>query len=295
LDKLCHLPLAITQAAAYIGANGIDLATYLSLLEDQEDVVVDLVSEDFEDEGRYRDLKNPLISFEQVRRRDTLAADYLSFMACVDAKDIAQSLLPPGPSRKKEIDAMGTLQGYSFITKGSAGSLNSAVNIHRLVNMAIGNWLPTEGLLAHWTARVIARLIEVIGHVGHDNRVAWRSYMPHTSYALGSRFASEDDENRLELNLALMISDQGRLEEAEKLEVQVMERREAKFGADHPNTLSSLDTLEQWRRLERTVSSSCKDGLPTFSQVAKLDMNVDRENANKDKDEESCHSFCGVA
>lgn len=253
LDKLCNLPLAITQAAAYINANGIDLATYLSLLEDQEDVVIELLSEDFEDEGRYRDLKNPvattwLISFEQVRKRDPLAADYLSFMACVDAKEIPQSLLPPGPSRKKEIDAMGTLQGYSFITKGSAGSSNpvdSAVNIHRLVHMATRNWLRTENLLADWTGRAIVRLVEVIGDVSHDNRVAWRSYMAHASYVLGSRFASEDDENRLDLleQYGICLRSDGRYREAEMPLKQVMESRKAKHGADHPDTLTSMASL----------------------------------------------------
>jgi len=85
----------------YINVNGIGFRDYLSLLEEQEEDVIDFLGEDFEDEGRYCDLKNPvattwLISFEQIRQRDPLAADYLSFMACVDAKDIPQLLLPPG-------------------------------------------------------------------------------------------------------------------------------------------------------------------------------------------------------
>ncbi|OAA61263.1 Heterokaryon incompatibility [Niveomyces insectorum RCEF 264] len=67
--------------------------------------VIDLLSTEFEDEGRYVDIQNPvattwLISFEQIRQRDPLAADYLSFAACVDAKDIPLSLLPPGLSPK---------------------------------------------------------------------------------------------------------------------------------------------------------------------------------------------------
>lgn len=87
--------------------------------------VIDLLSQDFEDEGRYPDVENPVattwvISFEQVRKRDPLAAEYLSFVACVDAKDIPQSLLPPGASRKMEIDA---LRGYSLnIARRSADS-----------------------------------------------------------------------------------------------------------------------------------------------------------------------------
>jgi len=82
--------------------------------------VIDLLSEHFEDDGRYHNVKNPvattwLISFEQIRCRDPLAAEFLSFIACIDSKDVPLSLLPPGPSRKKEIDAVGTLDAYSFI------------------------------------------------------------------------------------------------------------------------------------------------------------------------------------
>jgi tetratricopeptide (TPR) repeat protein len=247
LTRLTYLPLAIVQAAVYINANGIGLGDYLSLLEEQEEDVIDLLSEDFEDEGRYRDVKNPvattwLISFEQIRQRDPLAADYLSFMACIDAKDIPQSLLLPGPSRKKEIDAMGTLQGYSFITKRSA---YSAVNTHRLVHLATRNWLRKEGLLPSWTSRVIARLAEVLGDVGHDNRVAWRLYMPHAYYALGSSLTGEDDEDSLNLlwKYGLCLYYDGRYSEAEALLERVIEMRKTKLGADHPYTLISMDNL----------------------------------------------------
>jgi hypothetical protein len=55
LQQLTFLPLAIVQAAAYINENGITFSAYLSLLKDQEQDVIDLLSEDFEDDGRYRD------------------------------------------------------------------------------------------------------------------------------------------------------------------------------------------------------------------------------------------------
>jgi hypothetical protein len=60
LQQLTFLPLAIVQAVAYINENGITLSDYLSLLEEQELDVVDLLSEDFEDDGRYQDVKNPV-------------------------------------------------------------------------------------------------------------------------------------------------------------------------------------------------------------------------------------------
>ncbi|KAK1773027.1 hypothetical protein QBC45DRAFT_121385 [Copromyces sp. CBS 386.78] len=44
-------------------------------------------------------------------------------------------------------------------------------------------------------------------------------------------------------NLASTLWNQGRWEEAEKLEVQVMETRKTKLGADHPLTLMSMANL----------------------------------------------------
>lgn len=60
LSQLTYLPLAIAQAAAYINKNGIAVADYLSLLVDPEEEVIDLLSKEFEDDGRYRDVKNPV-------------------------------------------------------------------------------------------------------------------------------------------------------------------------------------------------------------------------------------------
>jgi hypothetical protein len=150
LKELTYLLLAIIQAAAYINENRIAFVDYLSLLADQEEKVIDLLSKEFEDDRRYHNIKNPVattwqISFKQIRHRDTLAADYLSFMCCIDSRGIPQSLLPPGPSRKKEIEAIGTLDAYSFISKRPA---DLALDLHRLVHLSTRNWLRKENLLA---------------------------------------------------------------------------------------------------------------------------------------------------
>jgi hypothetical protein len=44
-------------------------------------------------------------------------------------------------------------------------------------------------------------------------------------------------------NLASAMWDQGRLREAEVLEVQVMERRRRVLGAEHPDTVASIANL----------------------------------------------------
>jgi hypothetical protein len=60
LKKLTYLLLAIIQVVAYINENRIEFADYLSLLEGQEVEVIDLLSEEFEDDWRYYNVKNPV-------------------------------------------------------------------------------------------------------------------------------------------------------------------------------------------------------------------------------------------
>ncbi|KAH8595497.1 hypothetical protein B0O99DRAFT_544164 [Bisporella sp. PMI_857] len=247
LKELTYLPLAIVQAAAYINENRIAFVDYLSLLADQEEAVIDLLSEEFEDDGRYSNIKNPvattwLISFEQIRHRDPLAADYLSFMACIDIKDIPQSLLPPGASRKKEIDAIGTLDAYSFIIKRSA---ELAFDLHRLVYLATRNWLRNKERIAQWTERAIARLEEVIPDYKHQNRSLWRTYLPHARCVLMSDVVEKDTVKRIDLawRFGMCLYSDGRFNEAKAPLMEVMERHRRVLGAEHPSTLTSMSHL----------------------------------------------------
>jgi hypothetical protein len=61
-DRLVHsfLALAIAQAAAFINKNNSTLADYMSAFKDSEEDVIELLSEEFQDHGRYRDTKNPI-------------------------------------------------------------------------------------------------------------------------------------------------------------------------------------------------------------------------------------------
>jgi tetratricopeptide (TPR) repeat protein len=258
LKQLTYLPLAIVQAASYINKNGISLSEYLLLLADQEEEVVDLLSEHFEDDSRYRDndrhvkVKNPvattwLISFEQIRLRDPLAADYLSFMACVDSKNVPQSVLPPGPSRKGEVDALGTLHAYSFIQKRaeSLAPEDLTLDTHRLVHLATRNWLRKEKLLAHWTEKVVERLADVIPDHTNQNRSIWRRYLIHAHYALDSRLIDQDGKERIDLawKVGNCLNSDGRWKEAETLLVQVMKFQKTALDEEHPDTLTSMNNL----------------------------------------------------
>jgi tetratricopeptide (TPR) repeat protein len=247
LRELTYLPLAIVQAAAYINENSIAPSDYLSLLHEQEADVIDLLSEDFEDDGRYRSVKNPvattwLISFEQIRRRDPLAADYLSFMGCIDRKDIPESLLPAGASRKKEIEAVGTLRAYSFIIKRSE---KMVFDLHRLVHLATRSWLQKEGALYQWSQVAIERLDELFPDDEHQNRAQWRVLLPHAAYTLRLDIVAQDNSRRLDLawKYANSLYSDGRYQEAEVPFKEVFQTRKNVLGEEHPDTLTSMNNL----------------------------------------------------
>jgi hypothetical protein len=192
-------------------------------------------------------MKNPvtttwLISFRQIQQRDPLAADYMFFMACIDHKDIPQFLLPPGSSRKKEVDAIGTLSAYSFVARRSEAL---SIDLHQLVHLAIRNWLQNEDRLVEWSHRALARLGEVFPDHGHRNRAVWRMYLPHARYVLESGLVAKDNTSRIDLEwkLALCYYSDGRVDESETFFREVLKFRTTMLASEHPVTLKRMAKL----------------------------------------------------
>jgi hypothetical protein len=131
-----------------------------------------------------------LISFHQIQKLNSLAADYLSFMSCIDPRDIPQSLLPPDSSQIKQQNALGLLKAYSFIT----GQVDDqTVSLHRLVHLATRNWLRNGGALEQWTINTRKRLRDVFPSDAHGNRILWRQYLPHALFILQAKSSSMID------------------------------------------------------------------------------------------------------
>jgi hypothetical protein len=131
------------QAAAYINVNKTTLQEYLLLLVEKKAEL----AEDVHSESGVVIAATWLISFEQIRRHDALAADYLLFMACVDRNDIPLALLPTSRLNEQGLHAVATLDAYSLVTKRTA---ESALDLHQLVHISTRNWLQQQGLLSQW-------------------------------------------------------------------------------------------------------------------------------------------------
>lgn len=163
LEQLAFLPLAISQAAACINQNDISLARYMSLLGEQEASTMELLGGEFEDDGRYAGIQNTvattwLISFLQIQQVDEVAGDYLSFMACINPRDIPESILPPTTSTKRKVEALGLLKAYSFV---NAQVNDSILSLHRLVHLATRNWLRNRDALGNWIDKAADRLDKI--------------------------------------------------------------------------------------------------------------------------------------
>ncbi|KAI9657065.1 MAG: hypothetical protein M1821_003231 [Bathelium mastoideum] len=254
LSACTHLPLAIVQAAAYINMNGIAFSQYISLLAEQEQNVIDLLSEEFE-EGRKPVAATWLISFERIQNRNVLAAEYLSFMACVQPKAVPLSLLPPAPSQKEFTDAIGLLDAYSFVTRTDA---DRSLDLHRLVHLATRNWLQRGGNRSSWTARAIKRLNVVIPWCFYDDIMGWRLHSPHAQYVFRSDSETNETEAgvRLRLRVAHGLLSERRLNEAERLFVETWDISSRVCGVNHENTFFSMDGLARTYNPQRRVEEA---------------------------------------
>ncbi|KAJ6002315.1 Tetratricopeptide-like helical [Penicillium canescens] len=296
LEQLGFLPLAINQAAAYINENKLVLSDYLSLLKERETDAAELLSEEFEDDGRYAEIQNPvlttwIISFQQIQDLDKLAADYLSFIACINPRDIPQSILPPPTSAKRMIDALGLLSAYSFISEHAC---NSSFSIHRLVHLATRNWMRRTEVFDHWIRRATQQLDDIFPNDDYNKQGLSRDYLPHALYLINSEEFHNIHYEYVGFSSRVggsLLGD-GRYNEAKILLVKCLEVRQNNLGPEHPDTLASVhhlgslldrqgkyeDAEAMHRRAldgrEKALGLECRD---TLTSVSHLGLVLERQ------------------
>ncbi|KAI2626756.1 hypothetical protein GGR54DRAFT_629122 [Hypoxylon sp. NC1633] len=243
LDLLANLPLAIRQASAYMFENGTSTTQYLSYCRSSNDHMVELLSEDFQDRGRYETSKNPvamtwLISFEHIRQSRPLAAQYLKFICLLAEKDIPVSLLPPGRNQRETDEAIGTLKGYAFITERNQAD---SFDIHRLVQLVMRNWLRKNGEWKEWAMSVTEQLADKYPSPKHENRSIWMRLMAHGQVVseLQEQGGVEEAMVSLRCKVAKTYGLLGKYNDAERLYRHILQI----LGKEHPDTLDSMNNL----------------------------------------------------
>ncbi|KAL8801772.1 MAG: hypothetical protein Q9182_004244 [Xanthomendoza sp. 2 TL-2023] len=97
-EALGGIPLALVQATSFMEENHLIPERYLKLYETNGSNKIDLLNQDFEDDTRDPELKNPIattwiVTFEHLKNHRPLAADILCLLSMFDAQAVPESLI----------------------------------------------------------------------------------------------------------------------------------------------------------------------------------------------------------
>lgn len=184
LRELAYLPLAIKQAVAYLNITTLSIHKYLELLQSTEQDLVGLMSEEFHDDFRYPNSQNAvattwLVSFDQISKYDD-AAHLLAFISRIEPKAIPQSILPEFKSKRRLLDAIGTLCSFAFLTRrGDGNSDDDIFDMHRLVHLGARIWIQRRSLATQVTYEAIIHLEDIFPGSDFAYQKLWQAYLPH--------------------------------------------------------------------------------------------------------------------
>ncbi len=163
-------------------------------------------------------------------------------MSFLSEKDIPISLFPPADDELEADEAIGALKAYAFITQRED---QDSFDIHRLVQLAMRNWLDERGEQQERALEVIERMAEVFPQPAHGNKKEWMRSLPHMQAAL--KFLETKPGDKMILSLRARLSDSfvilGKYREAEQVLRRILELTEKAQGRSHRDTASCLNRL----------------------------------------------------
>lgn len=270
LEELTHLPLAITQAAAYLNQHQMSITKYLALLRGTEQSMVNLMSWEFYDDTRYRGSQNAvattwLVSFDLIRRSDPIAADLLSFVSCIEPKAIPQSILPCSSSKEELEHAIGTLCGYTFFVRRGN---DDVFDMHRLVHIATRVWNQKHNLVKQSKDNTIQHLASIFPSNPQKTHTVWKEYLPHAQYALqGSNEYQEEERFRLYYSVGCCLDADRRFNEAVAALEKTYHWRKQRLPEEDSSLLASEHTLARAYLEDRQI----KEAINIFEHVVAVE------------------------
>jgi hypothetical protein len=139
-ENLNCLPLAISQATAFMNKNRLSIADYLKRRSASSDeMVAELVTRPQPLEAQIGVPKSiydtSRLSYEDIRSHNHLAVDVLAFMSLLEQNSVTLDLLKAAfvtGANLDLVDALGELRDYELIPSGSVAD---TFTIHRLVQV----------------------------------------------------------------------------------------------------------------------------------------------------------------
>ena len=254
LQTLDYMPLAITQAAAYISqrAPRTTVSRYLQDLLRGDKERASLLKKDVGDSRRDGRASNSIIatwqiSFEHIRQNKPSAARLLSLMSLFDRQGIPELLLnhchQEDDVEDDFEDDIHILSSYSLIGTNVDGNV---FEMHRLVQFSTKAWLEINGELEKWKEQYIKVIDEAFPVGRYENWKTCLDLFPHAENVLAYRPTNEAHLERwssILFNAAWYANDRGNYSAAEEMNRRALEGYEKALGLEHPSTLSSIANL----------------------------------------------------
>ena len=191
IETLERLPLAITQAAAYISVRGkiMTIAKYTAYVRQNEGILL----ADMGDLRRDPSVPNSVLiswqmSFDQIRRTHPRAAELLSLASVLDRQSIPGFLFHKNENRLDFEDALAPLIDFALITFEGG---NECFGMHRLVQLATRNWMQIHDEITKWQEEAIILLSESFTNGEYENWEICTVLLPHAEVVLGYQYSKQ--------------------------------------------------------------------------------------------------------
>jgi hypothetical protein len=209
LRALDRIPLAVTQAAAYINRRTrITVADYLDEFWGNNKKRESLLNLDAGELRRDKSASNSVVitwqmSFERIRKERQSATDLLSLMSFFNPQGIPESVLrrhsreaARGARLKDDEDAdsafdedLDTLRAYSLV---SITADSDACKMHALVQFCTRVWLSSFRDAGQWEQRFVALMAQELPSGEYKNQAKCKQLLPHIKPLFGTQPASEE-------------------------------------------------------------------------------------------------------
>jgi tetratricopeptide (TPR) repeat protein len=267
LRMLDCMPLAITQAAAYINRGAwMTIAGYLDEFRANDKRRESLLNQDAGDLRRDERASNSVVttwqmSFERIRQERPSAAELLSLMSFFNPQGIPERTLrrhnraaSVGASENRgEADRtfdedLNTLHAYSLVTRTTTTTAadTETWEMHALVQFCTRVWLSSFGEGERWRDEFVELMAQEFPNGKLENWRQCQQLLPHAEPFFDTEPASEPSLKawaQLLTNAAWCLWTKGSYQLAQAIAAKAVTAREQVFGLNNRQTLQSVGIL----------------------------------------------------
>ncbi|KAF2195361.1 hypothetical protein K469DRAFT_545893, partial [Zopfia rhizophila CBS 207.26] len=294
LRTLDCMPLAITQAAAYINRRArMTIAGYVDEFRANDKRRESLLNQDVGDLRRDESASNSVVttwqmSFERIRQERPSAAELLSLMSFFNLQGIPEKTLRRHNRTAARVGAsdnegeashtfdedLDTLHAYSLVTMTTTTADNKMWEMHALVQFCTRVWLSSFSESERWKGEFLELMAQEFPSGEYENWAKCQQLLPHAEPLYDTEPASEQLLKawaQVLTNAAWYLWMKGSYQTAQAVATKAVTARERVLRLNNNQTLTSVTVLalvlrdqgkyEEAEKLNRRALEGCEKEL----------------------------------